>query len=49
MGPARRRLLLQQFGSPKGLSKATKEEIASVPGIGRDLAGRIYEFLKTAV
>ncbi|MGH2773582.1 MAG: helix-hairpin-helix domain-containing protein, partial [Actinomycetota bacterium] len=49
IGPARRRLLLQQFGSPKGLSKATKEEIASVPGIGRDLAGRIYEFLKTAV
>jgi excinuclease ABC subunit C len=33
VGPKRRKLLLDHFGSLEGLRKATAEEIASVPGI----------------
>ena len=33
IGPRRRKVLLEQFGSLDGIRKATVEEVASVPGI----------------
>jgi excinuclease ABC subunit C len=45
VGPARKRALLRVFGSSRALKSATVGEIASVPGIGRELAGRIREHL----
>ncbi|MBN1859483.1 excinuclease ABC subunit UvrC [Candidatus Bipolaricaulota bacterium] len=42
IGPKRRSALLRRFGSLKGLSAASADEIALVPGISRDLADRIH-------
>jgi excinuclease ABC subunit C len=49
VGPARRRALLSHFGSTTSIRQATTEQIAEVPGIGRDLAARIHEQLRSAV
>lgn len=38
IGPKRRKLLLEQFGSIDGLRQATAEEIAAVPGIPYEVA-----------
>jgi len=46
VGPARRKALLTRFGSVQGVRAAALEEIASVPGIGRDLAAAIQEHLR---
>ena len=47
IGPARKKALLQTFGSLRALRKATPEEIATkVPGIGQAFAEELYEFLK---
>ncbi len=45
IGPKRRRALMERFGSLESLRKAEVDEIASVPGITRELALRIKEFL----
>ncbi len=45
VGPARRRALLQQFGSAKRIAKATIEEIAEVPGISVELAAEVRKRL----
>jgi excinuclease ABC subunit C len=45
IGPARRRALLRVFGSSRGLRRASVDEIAAVPGIGRGLAERIRTHL----
>jgi excinuclease ABC subunit C len=45
VGPVRRNALLRQFGSTRRLLEASPEDIASVPGIGPELAGRIHESL----
>jgi len=47
VGPARRRALLQRFGSLGALAGATTAEIAAVPGIGPRLAARIQAALGT--
>ena len=45
VGPARKRALLRVFGSSRALKNATVDEMAAVPGIGRNLAERIREHL----
>ncbi len=45
VGPQRRRLLLERFGSVAGVRTATLEEIAALPGFSRGLAERIIDRL----
>jgi excinuclease ABC subunit C len=48
VGPARKRELLERFGSVKKLTKAREEDIAAIRGIGPKLAGQIIRELKAA-
>jgi len=43
MGPKRRQTLIKQFGGLQAVAKAGVEDLASVKGISRDLAQRIYD------
>ena len=45
VGPARRKALLRGLGSARGVADATVEELADVPGIGPELAERIWATL----
>ena len=45
IGPARRKLLVQRFGSVEQIRKAGLDEIALVPGIGRELALSLWTHL----
>ena len=45
LGPKRRALLLQRFGSVSRLRRQPIESIASVPGIGERMAARILEIV----
>jgi excinuclease ABC subunit C len=45
IGPTRRRALLERFGSLAGVQSATIEELASVPGVSRGLAERVFSHL----
>jgi excinuclease ABC subunit C len=49
IGSAKRRALLVRFGSVQGVAKASVEELAAVPGIGRELARTIQEHLARRV
>jgi excinuclease ABC subunit C len=46
VGPRRRRLLLERFGSVAGVRIATPNEIAALPGFSRTLAERVLERLE---
>ncbi|MGH7615543.1 MAG: excinuclease ABC subunit UvrC [Gemmatimonadales bacterium] len=46
VGPRRRRLLLERFGSVAGVRTATPGEIASLPGFSHTLAERVLERLE---
>jgi excinuclease ABC subunit C len=48
VGPARRRALLQHFGSVDEMLAATAEELEGVPGVPSKTARRIYEQLHKA-
>jgi excinuclease ABC subunit C len=48
VGPARRRALLQHFGSAEGVLSATQEELEGVPGVPPKTARRIYAQLHKA-
>ncbi len=43
LGPKRRQQLLRQFGGLQEVARAGIEDLASVPGISRQLAQRIYD------
>ncbi len=45
IGPARKRALIQAFGDLDGVKNATVEDIAALPGISEELAGRVKESL----
>ena len=45
IGPARRRLLLERFGSLAGVRTATPAEIAALPGFSTKLADRLLDRL----
>jgi excinuclease ABC subunit C len=50
VGPARKRALLNHFGSPEAILAASREELEAVPGLPSKLAGRVYrELHKTGV
>jgi len=46
VGPARRKALLQHFGSAAAVRSATVEQLAAVPGFGRTLAERVFAALQ---
>ena len=48
VGPNRRRVLLERFGSLAGVKSATPAEIASLPGFSTRFAERILQVLSTA-
>ena len=45
VGPARKRALLQHFGSPERFLAATREELEAVPGVPGKVAREIHEQL----
>jgi excinuclease ABC subunit C len=45
IGEARRKILLKHFGSSKQVKNATLEELQKVPGIGKELAEKVYTAL----
>jgi excinuclease ABC subunit C len=47
VGPLRRRLLLERFGSLAGVKSASVSELATVPGFSTRLAERVLEHLQT--
>ncbi len=50
VGPARKRALLQHFGSPDAILSASREELEAVPGLPGKLAREVYrELHKTGV
>lgn len=46
IGPTRRKLLLKQFGSVKGILEATDEELLAVKGITSEVVGNLRIFLE---
>lgn len=46
VGPARRKALLQHFGSWEKIREASVEELSQVPGLGRKQAEKFYEAVK---
>ena len=45
IGPKRKKALLKAFGSLKRIREATVEELAAVPGMNREVAERVLEYL----
>lgn len=48
VGPGRKRALLHTFGSARGVSRASVEDLAKVEGVSLPLAQRIYAFFHKA-
>jgi excinuclease ABC subunit C len=44
IGPARKRALLDRFGSARGVSRAALAELEAVDGVNTELAKRIYDY-----
>lgn len=48
IGPKRKQALLKYFGSMRRIREASVEELAGVPGMSRDAAEKLVEFLENA-
>ncbi len=48
VGPGRKRALLHAFGSARGVSRASVEDLAKVEGVNQALAQRIFDFFRKA-
>jgi excinuclease ABC subunit C len=48
VGPGRKRALLHAFGSARGVSRASVDDLAKVEGVSEPLARRIYDFFRKA-
>jgi excinuclease ABC subunit C len=48
VGPGRKRALLHAFGSARGVSRASVEDLAKVEGVSQALAQRVYDFFRKA-
>jgi excinuclease ABC subunit C len=48
VGPSRKRALLHAFGSARGVSRASVEDLAKVEGVNQALAQRIFDFFRKA-
>ena len=46
VGPGRKRALLHAFGSARGVSRASVEDLAKVDGVSQALAERIYNYFR---
>ena len=46
VGPGRKRALLHAFGSARGVSRASVDDLAKVEGVSRALAARIFDFFR---
>ena len=46
VGPGRKRALLHAFGSARGVSRASVEDLLKVEGVNRPMAERIYGFFR---
>jgi excinuclease ABC subunit C len=46
VGPGKKRALLHAFGSARGVSRASAEDLAKVEGISQPLAERIYAYFR---
>ena len=47
VGAKRRKELLRHFGGIQSIKRASKEDLSKVPGISKNLAEEIYEYLRT--
>ncbi|MPN41618.1 UvrABC system protein C [bioreactor metagenome] len=45
VGPARRKALIARFGGLAGVREASIDQLAEIPGIGRELAEKIHSAL----
>jgi excinuclease ABC subunit C len=45
VGPARKRSILQHFGSPERFLRATREEVEAVPGLPGKVARDVYDYV----
>ena len=48
VGPAKKRALLHAYGSARGVSRASAEDLAKVEGVSEALAERIFAFFRKA-
>ena len=46
IGPGRKRALLHAFGSARGVSRASVEDLAKVEGLSASLAQRIHDYFR---
>jgi len=46
VGPGRKRALLHAFGSARGVSRASADDLAKVEGVSEPLAQRIFDFFR---
>ena len=46
VGPGRKKALLHAFGSARGVSRASVDDLAKVEGVSAPLAERIYGFFR---